>query len=314
MTQPFAMIFPGQGSQSVGMLSDFGDVAIVKQAFTQASEVLGYDLWELTQAGPEDKLNQTALTQPAILTGSVALWHLWQDNHGPIPHRMAGHSLGEYSALVCADALSFEQAVALVAKRGQFMQEAVPEGEGAMAAIIGLANGEVLALCEAQGNGDVLTAANFNAYGQVVVAGHRGAVERAMAAAKSAGAKLAALLPVSVPSHCLLMAPASDRLAMMLADVTLHTPSVPVLQNVEGKSYEDPILIKEALVKQLHSPVLWVQTIEGLAADGCETLVECGPGKVLTGLTKRIDKALGGLVLTSPEALTEAVKTLGGKS
>ncbi len=266
--------------------------AVVQETFATASQVLGYDLWNLVQNGPEEELNQTAKTQPAMLAAGVAVWRVWRAQGGAEPAVMAGHSLGEYTALVCADALGFEDAVALVAERGRLMQEAVPAGQGAMAAILGLDDDQVRAVCAAAAQGEIVAAVNFNSPGQVVVAGHAAAVQRAMAAAKEAGAKRALALAVSAPSHCALMLPAAERLAERLATVTINAPRIPVLHNADVTSYNDAAAIRAALVRQLHQPVRWVETIQAMRARGVSKVLECGPGKVLAGLIKRIDATL----------------------
>lgn len=288
-----AFVFPGQGSQSVGMLAELGEnQASVKETFAQASEVVGFDLWELVQKGPEAELNDTANTQPAMLAAGVAIWRLWQQRGGENPVVMAGHSLGEYTALVCAGAVDFEEAVALVRERGRFMQEAVPPGDGAMAAILGLDDEQVIAICERAAEGEVVAAVNFNSPGQVVVAGAAGAVSRAVDLAKEEGAKRAIVLPVSVPSHCALMRDAARRLEERLKEVTIRSPEVPVVNNVDVMAERDPEAIRDALVRQLYSPVRWVETIRCLAEQGVDSLVECGPGKVLAGLNRRIDRGM----------------------
>ena len=288
-----AFVFPGQGSQSVGMLAELGEnQASVKETFAQASEVVGFDLWELVQKGPEAELNDTANTQPAMLAAGVAIWRLWQQRGGENPVVMAGHSLGEYTALVCAGAVDFEEAVALVRERGRYMQEAVPPGEGAMAAILGLDDEQVIAICERAAEGEVVAAVNFNSPGQVVVAGAAGAVSRAVDLAKEEGAKRAIVLPVSVPSHCALMRDAARRLEERLKEVTIRSPEVPVVNNVDVMAERDPEAIRDALVRQLYSPVRWVETIRCLAERGVDSLVECGPGKVLAGLNRRIDRGM----------------------
>jgi [acyl-carrier-protein] S-malonyltransferase len=293
MSANIAFVFPGQGSQSIGMLAELGaEHPIVMETFAQASEVLGYDLWKLVQHDDEGQLNQTHITQPALLTASVALWRLWLQQGGLMPSVLAGHSLGEYSALVCAGALEFTDAVRLVEARGQFMQAAVPPGEGAMAAIIGMDDDAIAIACEASAQGQVVAPVNYNSPGQVVIAGSKAAVERAMVACKEAGAKRALPLPVSVPSHCALMLPAADKLRTMLAGMTVKVPTVSVVQNVDAKVAHSAEAIVNNLVAQLHQPVLWTQCVESIAASGVELVVECGPGKVLNGLTKRINKTL----------------------
>lgn len=304
----FAMVFPGQGSQSIGMLGKLaGEHGEVVETFAEASDVLGYDLWGLVSNGPAETLNQTARTQPAMLVAGVAVWRLWRARGGAMPRLMAGHSLGEYGALVCAGAIGFTDAVTLVAERGRFMQEAVPEGSGAMAAVLGLEDDKVREVCAEAARGEVIAAVNFNAPGQVVIAGTRGAVERGCELARSAGAKRALPLPVSVPSHCALMKPAAERLAERLAGIVISTPSVPVLHNVTVEA-ADPTTIRERLTAQLYSPVRWVETVRAMAAAGASLLLEVGPGKVLAGLTKRIDRDLESLGVYDPETLAAALE------
>lgn len=309
-----AFVFPGQGSQSVGMLADLADeYSVVKQTFDTASNALGYDLWNIVQQGPESQLNQTDITQPAMLTAGVAAWRVWQEKHGALPVVMAGHSLGEYTALVCAGCMGFEDAVTLVADRGRFMQEAVPVGEGAMAAILGLDDAVVQQACEQAAEGEVVQAVNFNSPGQVVIAGNTRAVERAVENAKQAGAKRAVVLPVSVPSHCQLMEPAAHYLAERLQKVELKVPAIDVINNVDVKVEADPDAIKDALVRQLGNPVQWVSTVQKMAADGVDTLVECGPGKVLVGLNKRIDKKMTTFALYSNDTIEKALQAMKGE-
>ena len=293
MSTKIAFVFPGQGSQSVGMLAELGaNHPIVIETFAQASEVLGYDLWQLVQHDEEGQLNQTHITQPALLTASVALWRLWLQQGGLTPSIVAGHSLGEYSALVCAGALDFADAVQLVEARGQFMQAAVPPGEGAMAAIIGMDNDVIVSVCEASAQGQIVVPVNYNSPGQVVIAGAKSAVERAMVACKEAGAKRALPLPVSIPSHCALMLPAADKLRTMLAGIQVRVPKIPVVQNVDAKVAGSADAIVSNLIAHLIQPVLWSQCVECITTDGADLVVECGPGKVLNGLTKRIKKTL----------------------
>lgn len=288
-----AIIFPGQGSQFVGMLADMYDqYDAVRDTFNEASEALGYDLWKLVQDDPEQKLNQTEFTQPALLTASVAIWRAYCDQGGEKPEYFAGHSLGEYSALVCAQVMSLADAVKLVEKRGQFMQQAVPAGTGAMAAIIGLDDKAIVACCEQAAQGEVVAAVNFNSPGQVVIAGQASAVERAIELCKEAGAKRAMPLPVSVPSHCELMKPAADKLAEVLENIAFNTPVIKVVNNVDVKVEQDPVAIKNALVRQLFSPVRWTESVWYCADQGVTEVYEMGPGKVLAGLVKRIDKTL----------------------
>jgi [acyl-carrier-protein] S-malonyltransferase len=272
------------------MLADFAAVyPRVQKTFALASAVLGYDLWKLTQTGPEAELNLTDKTQPAMLAAGVALWNIWQERSGLQPALMAGHSLGEYTALVCAGALEYADAVALVAARGRYMQEAVPSGEGAMAAILGLDDDRVIEVCRTAAENEIVAAVNFNSPGQVVVAGMASAVARAMAIARAQGAKLAQLLPVSVPSHCILMRPAAERLAQHLQGIVINTPRIPIINNTDAAVYTDPESIRAGLVRQIHSPVRWADIIRKMASEGIKTLIECGPGKVLAGLVKRTE-------------------------
>ncbi|MCL6323861.1 ACP S-malonyltransferase [Pectobacterium polaris] len=308
MTQ-FAMVFPGQGSQTVGMLAELAaEYPIVTETFAQASEALGYDLWQLTQQGPAEELNKTWQTQPALLTASVAIWRAWQQQGGKTPALMSGHSLGEYSALVCAGVLDFQQAVRLVELRGKLMQEAVPEGTGAMYAIIGLDNDAIAKACEESAQGQVVSPVNFNSPGQVVIAGNKDAVERAGAACKAAGAKRALPLPVSVPSHCALMEPAAKKLAVALESVTFNSPVIPVVNNVDARIETTPEAIRDALVRQLHCPVRWTDCVEFMASQGIGSLLEVGPGKVLTGLTKRIVDTLTAAAVNDPASLSAAIE------
>jgi len=293
MTTKLAIVFPGQGSQSVGMLADLhAEFDIVKQTFAEASAALGYDLWALVANGPEADLNETHRTQPALLTASVAVWRLWQQQGGAQPAYFAGHSLGEYSALVCAGVLSLSDAVKLVEKRGNYMQQAVPAGVGAMSAIIGLDDAAIAKACAEAEQGEVVSPVNYNSPGQVVIAGHKAAVERAGELCKAAGAKRALPLPVSVPSHCALMRPAADNLASDLANLQFNNAVTPVVNNVDVAIAADAAAVKDALVRQLYSPVRWTETIEWLAAQGVTNVLELGAGKVLSGLIKRINKEL----------------------
>ena len=309
MSKSIAIIFPGQGSQSVGMLAELAAAwPQVGETFAEASEALGLDLWQVTSQGPRELLDRTDITQPAMLAAGVAVWRVWNQAGGPAPAWMAGHSLGEFTALVCAGALGFADAVALVAQRGSLMQEAVPAGAGAMAAILGLADDQVVAVCAQAAEGGILEPVNFNSPGQVVIAGEAAAVARGIAAAKAAGAKRAVLLPVSVPSHCALMCPAAERLAVALAAIPLAAPRIPVLHNVTVDAVADPAAIRDRLVRQLYSPVRWVETVRCLADQGVELLLEAGPGKVLTGLTKRIDDRLEALAVLDPKGLALALE------
>ncbi|CAI1566734.1 malonyl-CoA-(acyl-carrier-protein) transacylase [Serratia proteamaculans] len=308
MTQ-FAFVFPGQGSQTLGMLADLAtQYPIVEATFSEASSVLGYDLWQLVQQGPAEELNKTWQTQPALLAASVAIFRVWQQQGGKAPVIMAGHSLGEYSALVCAGVLDFQAAIRLVELRGKLMQEAVPEGTGAMSAIIGLDNAAIAKACEESAQGQVVSPVNFNSPGQVVIAGNKEAVERAGAACKAAGAKRALPLPVSVPSHCALMKPAADKLAIALQEITFSAPQVPVVNNVDVRTETDPEAIRSALVRQLYSPVRWTESVEFMAAQGVTLLLEVGPGKVLTGLTKRIVDTLTAAAVNDAASLTAALE------
>ena len=303
-----AFIFPGQGSQSVGMLKDLNEnFSEVSATFQEASDALGYDLWTLVQDGPAEKLNSTDVTQPAMLVSGVATWRVWQAKGGTMPAMMAGHSLGEYTALVCAGSLGFVDAVKLVSQRGQFMMQAVPAGTGAMAAVLGMDDDAVRQVCLDAAQGEVLEAVNYNSPGQVVVAGNKSAVERVCVLAKEQGAKRALELPVSVPSHCALMKPAADQLAEVLSDISFNSPSIPVINNVDVVAAESEADIRDALKRQLFSPVRWVETIEKMAADGADQFNECGPGKVLVGLNKRINKALSSSALLDTATIEAAL-------
>jgi [acyl-carrier-protein] S-malonyltransferase len=284
-----AFVFPGQGSQSVGMMQSFGDLPGLRETFAQASKLLGQDLWKLVAEGPAEELNLTANTQPVMLVAGVALYRAWQAREGSAPAFMAGHSLGEYTALVASGALDFADAVPLARFRARAMQEAVPAGVGAMAAIVGLDDDVVRAVCaEASGPDEVAEAANFNSPAQVVIAGNKAAVERGMEIAKARGAKRAVLLPMSVPSHCSLMRPAAERMRQELGSPSFRRGTVPVLHNADAKSAESADAIKDALVRQLVQPVRWVETVRKMVSSGVTHIVECGPGKVLAGLNKRI--------------------------
>jgi [acyl-carrier-protein] S-malonyltransferase len=309
-----AFVFPGQGSQSIGMLAALAAAEpLVRETFDEASAVLGYDLWALCQQGPEADLGATERTQPAMLAAGVATWRAWRGRGGPMPSAMAGHSLGEYTALVCSDALDFRTAVDLVRFRGQVMQRAVPLGTGAMAAVLGLADDEVAAACREAAGGEVVEPVNFNAPGQVVIAGNASAVARAIEAAKARGAKRAVALPVSVPSHSSLMVGAADELAARLAMVDLRMPTVPAVYTVDVKCHETPDGIRAALREQLFKPVRWADTIRAMLGSGVTTLVECGPGKVLTSLNKRVERRadLKVLAIDDPETLATALAAVG---
>ena len=312
----FAFVFPGQGSQSVGMLAALARAEqVVQDTFEEASSVLGYDLWQLCQQGPEELLGATERTQPAMLTAGVATWRVWRKHGGPMPTAMAGHSLGEYSALVCSGALDFKTAVALVQFRGQAMQAAVPAGQGAMAAILGLEDADVEAACAEAANGEVVQAANFNSPGQVVIAGAAAAVDRAIEVLKSKGAKRAIKLPVSVPSHSALMQPAGERLAEKLKSIQFAQPQVKDIYTVDVRTHQDAASIREALVQQLVKPVRWTETVRAILGGGAKVLVECGPGKVLTGLNRRIDKNkdIGMLAIEDAESLQAALAACGSQ-
>ncbi|GHB00065.1 ACP S-malonyltransferase [Shewanella indica] len=305
----FAFVFPGQGSQAVGMLADLAEgYPVVTETFREASEVLGYDLWQLVQQGPAETLNETDKTQPALLSASVALYRAWQAAGKAAPSVMAGHSLGEYSALVCAGVLKFTDAVKLVELRGQLMQQAVPAGTGAMFAIIGLDNDAIAKACEDSAEGAVVSPVNYNSPGQVVIAGEKNAVERAAAACKAAGAKMAVALPVSVPSHCALMKPAADKLATALGDIEFSQPQIPVINNADVAQPQDAADIRDALVRQLYSPVRWTETVEAMAVMGVTELYEVGPGKVLTGLCKRINKSLTAKAVNDAASLAALIE------
>lgn len=310
---PIAFVFPGQGSQKVGMLADAHQrFQAVRDTFAEASEALGYDMWDLIQNGEQEALNLTETTQPVLLTSSVALWRAWLEQSGAHPAIMAGHSLGEFSALVCAGALGFSDSVQLVRQRGAFMQTAVPVGEGAMAAIIGLDDESINSICEtvAGSGGGVVSAVNFNSPGQVVIAGHTAAVDAAIVALKEAGAKRALPLPVSAPFHTALMKPAGEKLAEAIAGINISAPKVPVVHNVHAATESDPERIRSLLVEQIYSPVQWTGCIKAIAGSGATQIVECGPGKVLSGLNRRIDKSLQSFSLEDPDTLTSTVAEL----
>lgn len=299
-------IFPGQGSQSVGMLADLADsFDIVKSTFAEASDALGYNLWQLVADGPAEDLNQTQRTQPALLTAGVAVWRVLQQESEIVPSLLAGHSLGEYTALVCAESIAFSDAVSLVADRGQFMQEAVPVGEGAMAAILGLEDEDVARICQSISSG-IVSCANYNSPGQIVIAGQHAAVENAIEELQSAGAKRAMMLPVSVPSHCELMKPAAEQLRARMASINISAPQIPVLHNVDAQIRSDAEAVKQALIEQLHKPVKWVDVMQAMAKE-VDTVIECGPGKVLAGLSKRIDRKLPCQSVFDPASLEKAI-------
>ena len=306
----FALVFPGQGSQAVAMMQPFADVPVVKDTFAEASDALGQDLWKLVAEGPADQLSATVNTQPVMLTAAYAVYRAWQAAGGPTPTMVAGHSLGEYTALVAAGVIAFKDAVPLVRFRAQAMQEAVPMGTGAMAAILGLDDDKVRAACAEASQGEVVEAVNFNAPSQVVIAGSKAAVERGMAACKAAGARRAMALPVSAPFHSSLLKPAADRLAEYLKNVTFNVPQIPVVNNVDVQTVTDPAKIRNALARQACNPVRWVEVIKAMAATGVTHVAECGPGKVLAGMTKRIDGNLNGLAIADAASLEQAAQTL----
>ena len=304
----FACIFPGQGSQSIGMLNELSAVfPVVRETFAEASDILGMDCWAMVSEGPEESLNRTENTQPLLLAASVSVWRIWNHSHGSQPQFMAGHSFGEYSALVCAGALEFAAAVSLARQRGRLMTEAVAEGDGAMAAILGLADEDIIDVCSRAAEGEVVSAVNFNAPGQVVIAGHKSAVGRAVDMAKEAGAKRAIRLAVSVPAHCSLMKPAAEALAEFLVDIRIKTPKIPILHNADVTSHTDPADITDALVRQLYRPVRWSETIRKMSAQGAKVILEIGPGKVLTGLNKRIDRSITAVGVHDPASLQRAL-------
>lgn len=312
MTQSnLAMVFPGQGSQKIGLLAELAEsFDTVQSTFAEASDVLGYDLWDLGQNGSQEDINLTERTQPLLLTASVAVWRVWRAQNGAVPAYLAGHSLGEWSALVCAGVVDFTAAVKLVQQRGKFMQEAVPAGQGAMAAIIGLADEAIVQACTDAAQAEVVAPVNYNSPGQVVIAGHSAAVERAMTACKEAGAKRALPLPVSAPFHTSLMRPAAERLEAQIQATVFQAPEIPVVHNVTARAESNPEVIKALMVEQIYSPVRWVECVQTLRAQGVETTLECGPGKVLSGLNKRIDKSLATLAMETPDELATALESV----
>ncbi len=301
----FAFVFPGQGSQSVGMMAAYGDNAVIRDTFDEASGILGFDLWDMVANGSAEVLNQTINTQPAMLTAGVAVYRLWCAQGGAVPSLMAGHSLGEYSALTCAGALTFSDALKLVRLRAEAMQSAVPEGVGAMAAVLGLDDAAIRAVCSEAAQGEVLEAVNFNSPGQVVIAGNTAAVNRGCVLAKEKGAKRALPLPVSVPSHCALMLPAAEKLRAAMAAMVVSVPAVPVIHNADVAVHNDPEAIKDALARQLHSPVRWVESMQAFQKQGVELIAECGPGKILAGLNKRILDGVPTLALVDTTTIME---------
>lgn len=308
-----AFVFPGQGSQSVGMMNSYSELPSVRGTFNEASDILQQDLWSLVSNGPEDSLNLTTNTQPVMLAADVSIYRAWQQAGGIEPHYLAGHSLGEYAALVAAEVLTFTDALKLVRYRAKVMQETVPEGTGGMAAIVGLDDDTVSSVCTEVINAlpdTSLEPANFNAPGQVVIAGHSQAVARAVALVKSKGAKLAVILPMSIPSHCSLMQPAAEKFALLLEEIALQSPRIPVLHNADVQQHSETASIREILVRQLYRPVRWTETIQAIAAQNVKHVVECGPGKVLSGLSRRIDKNLENIALTDSGSLLKTVEAL----
>lgn len=311
MQKNLAFVFPGQGSQKPGMLAELASqYPLVQNLFAEASDVLGYDLWQLVQTGSQEDINLTERTQPLLLTASVAVWRIWKEQGGVTPALVSGHSLGEWSALVCADVLAFSDAVKLVQHRGRYMQEAVPAGQGGMAAIIGLDDDKILTACAAAAQDEVVSAVNFNSPGQVVIAGAAAAVERASALCKEAGAKRALPLPVSAPFHTSLMKPAAERLQSLIDSTPFSVPTIPVIHNVTAAAESDPAAIKSLMIEQIYSPVRWVDCVNAISATGVNFTVECGPGKVLSGLNKRINKELTTLSIETPDELQTVLATV----
>ncbi|MEE4329988.1 MAG: ACP S-malonyltransferase [Wenzhouxiangella sp.] len=304
-----ALVFPGQGSQTVGMLADLAAARPeVQETFEEAGRALGIDLWDLIRNGPSERLDRTEVTQPVMLAGGVAVWRCWQSLSGPAPKVMAGHSLGEYSALVAAGALDFADALRVVAERARLMQAAVAQGEGAMAAILGLGDEVVEAICREVAEGQVLAPANYNSPGQLVIAGDSNAVERAMLRCRDAGAKRAMVLPVSVPAHCAMMAPAASGLEKALSGVMISPPDVPVLPNIDGRARTEPDKIRQALIEQVYQPVRWTQSVRHMVEGGITALAECGPGRVLCGLSRRIDRSLECVALDQPDTMKTSIE------
>ena len=309
----FAFVFPGQGSQSVGMMKGYDDLPVVHETFSEASDIFGQDLWKMVNNGPTDSLNLTTNTQPLMLTSGIAVYRAWKSLGGPKPTFIAGHSLGEYTALVVSGAMTFHNALSIVRFRGEIMQQAIPDGTGNMAAILGLDDNMIRTICTDVTNdsaGESLEPANFNSPGQVVIAGHKNAVLRGIELAKEKGAKLAVLLPISVPSHCSLMAPTAEKMQQRLRMLPLLKPKIPILHNADVKQHKDSTSIKDILVQQLCIPVRWTETIQTFAAAGITHVVECGPGKVLTGLNKRIDKNLQNIALIDSTVLRQTINIL----
>lgn len=310
MKKNLAIIFPGQGSQKVGMLADYESSELFQSTFREASEALGYDAWEAVKEGPQEKLNLTEITQPILLTCSIALWRIWQDKNGSTPALLAGHSLGEWSALVASEVVAFQDAVKLVRSRGQYMQDAVPAGEGAMAAIIGLADDAVEKICSDLSGDGVVSPVNYNSPGQLVIAGSAGSVEKAIEACREAGAKKAMSLPVSAPFHTSLMKPAADRLESEIMGTAFSQPKIPIVHNVSALTESDGEKIKQIMVEQIYSPVKWVSCVQALVSKGVSQSVECGPGRVLSGLNRRIDKSISSFAIDKPDALVSAIESV----
>jgi [acyl-carrier-protein] S-malonyltransferase len=308
----FALVFPGQGSQSLGMMAAYGDESVVRATFDEASAALGRDLWQLASDGPAEALNQTVNTQPLMLTAGIAVYRLWQSLGGPEPALVAGHSLGEYAALVASGALTLKDAVPLVELRAKAMQEAVPAGQGAMAAVLGLDAESIIAACSESAQGEVVQAVNFNEPKQTVIAGHKAAVERAAEAVKAKGAKRALMLPVSAPFHCSLMQPAAEKLKLRLAEISVTAPRIPVVNNVDVTQLSDPAAIRDSLVRQAAAPVRWVETMQAMQSVGVTHVVECGPGKVLAGLAKRCVDGLTGLPMADRAGVDAALAVVKG--
>jgi len=308
----FALVFPGQGSQSLGMMNAYGDSAVVRKTFDEASAALGRDLWQLVAEGPAEALNQTVNTQPLMLTAGIAVYRLWQEKGGPVPAMVAGHSLGEYSALVAAGVLSLADAVPLVELRAKAMQEAVPAGEGAMAAILGLDVESIKAVCAESAQGQVVEAVNFNAPEQTVIAGNAAAVQRAADGCKAKGAKRAVMLPVSAPFHCALMQPAAEKLRVRLAELTFSAPQIAVVNNVDVAVINDPAQIKDALARQAAGPVRWVEIMRHMQAAGVTQILECGPGKVLSGVAKRCADGIVGFAMADLAGLEAGIAAVKG--
>ncbi len=307
-----AFVFPGQGSQSVGMMAGFGNAPIVQNTFVEASDLLRVDLWKMALNGPAEDLAQTVNTQPLMLTAGIAIWRLWRSLGGAMPGYFAGHSLGEYSALVAAQVIRFADAIPLVRYRAELMQDAAPAGEGGIAAILGLDDETLKAVCAEAAQGEIVELANYNSPGQLVISGSRSAVERAIEAAKTCGAKRAMMLAMSVPAHCSLMRPAAEQLRQRINEIDFLPPAAPVIQNVDAVGFNDPVAIKDALVRQLYGAVRWIETIKALADGGIKRVVECGPGRVLVGLNKRIDDRIQAMSIHDQASLNAVMASING--